>query len=432
VRRLVFGCLLRSVPRLPRPSRRPITAPLPIPIGASDARRVRRSALQQHLGSRSSAPGTNIVTDKWIFHHKFNVDGSFDRYKARWVLRGFTQRPAVDYDETFSPVVKPATIGTVLSLVLSQHWSVHQLDVKNASLHGTLTKTVYCPQPTSFVDPTQPHAICRLNKSLYGLKQVPRAWYNCFATHLLYGLSKPSQILRCLYIIMGLAWLTCCFMSDIVLTSSSQDLLRRIITALQKAFSMRDLGTLHFLGVAVQQHSEGLFLSQQQYALDILERAGMSDCKPCSTPVNTHAKVTAMTSTTVNDPTQYHSLVGALQNLTFTWPDISYVVQQVCLHMHDPWEVHLSAVKRIPCYLRGTLSHGLLLRPSTISALLVYTDADWAGCPGTCRSTTSSPSPPSGSLRCLAPVQRLNTWQLLTVSLKLPGCVSYYKSFTIP
>jgi hypothetical protein len=205
-----------------------------------------------------------------------------------------------------------------------------------------------------------------------------------------------------------------------------------VVTALQKAFSMKDLGTLHFLGVAVQQHSEGLFLSQQQYALDILERAGMSDCKPCSTPVNTHAKVTAMTSTTVNDPTQYHNLVGALQNLTFTWPDISYVVQQVCLHMHDPWEVHLSAVKRIPCYLRGTLSHGLLLRPSTVSALLVYTDANWAGCPGTCRSTTSSPSPPSGSLRCLAPVQRLNTWQLLTVSLKLPGCVSYYKSFAIP
>jgi hypothetical protein len=90
----------------------------------------------------------------------------------------------VEYDETFSPVVKQATVRTVLSLALSQHWPVHQLDVKDASLHGTLTETVYCPQPTGFVDPTQPHAICRLNKSLYGLKQAPRAWYSCFATHL--------------------------------------------------------------------------------------------------------------------------------------------------------------------------------------------------------------------------------------------------------
>jgi hypothetical protein len=99
-------------------------------------------------------PGTNIVTDKWIFHHKFNVDGSLDRYKARWVLRGFTQRPGADYDETFNIVVMPATIRTVLSLTLSQHWPVHQLDVKNAFLHGTLTETVYCSQPTCFVDPT--------------------------------------------------------------------------------------------------------------------------------------------------------------------------------------------------------------------------------------------------------------------------------------
>jgi hypothetical protein len=117
------------------------------------------------------------------------------------------------------------------------------------------------------------------------------------------------------------------YVDDIVLAASSQDLLRRIITALQKAFSMKDLGTLHhFLGAAVQQHSKGLFLSQQQYAIDILEHAGMKDCKPCSTSVDTHAKVSAMTGTTISDPTQYRSLVGALQYLTFTRPDISYVV----------------------------------------------------------------------------------------------------------
>jgi hypothetical protein len=86
----------------------------------------------------------NIVTGKWIFRHKFHADGSFDGYKARWVLRGFTQRPGVDYDETFSPVVKPVTVRTVLTLAHFRDWPIHQLDVKNAFLHGTLSETVYC------------------------------------------------------------------------------------------------------------------------------------------------------------------------------------------------------------------------------------------------------------------------------------------------
>jgi histone deacetylase 1/2 len=121
-------------------------------------------------------PGVNLVTDKWVFRHKFKADGSLDRYKARWVLRGFTQRPGVDYDETFSPVVKPATIRMVLKLALSRSWPIHQLDVKNVFLHGTLNETVYYVQPTGFVDSTKPNYVRHLNKSLYGLKQAPRAW----------------------------------------------------------------------------------------------------------------------------------------------------------------------------------------------------------------------------------------------------------------
>jgi histone deacetylase 1/2 len=134
------------------------------------------------LVSRPS--GVNVVTGKWIFRHKLHADGSLDRYKARWVLRGFTQRPGLDYDETFSPVVKPATIRVILSLDLAQDWPIHQLDVKNAFLHGTLEETVYCVQPTGFVDPSRPGMVCRLNKSLYGLKQAPRAWHHRFASHL--------------------------------------------------------------------------------------------------------------------------------------------------------------------------------------------------------------------------------------------------------
>jgi hypothetical protein len=97
-------------------------------------------------------PGSNVVTGKWIWTHKRRADGTLERYKARWVLRGCTQRFGVDYDETFSPVVKPATVRTVLSLALARSWPVHQLDVKNAFLHGLLTETVYCSQPAGFVD----------------------------------------------------------------------------------------------------------------------------------------------------------------------------------------------------------------------------------------------------------------------------------------
>jgi hypothetical protein len=111
-------------------------------------------------------PSTNVVTSKWPFRHKLTSDGSLDRYKARGVLRGFTQRPGVDYDETFSPVVKFATIHVVLSLTLSWDWAIHQLDVKISFLHGTLTETVYYSQPTSFVDAAHPNLVCRLNRSL--------------------------------------------------------------------------------------------------------------------------------------------------------------------------------------------------------------------------------------------------------------------------
>jgi hypothetical protein len=130
-------------------------------------------------------PRANIITSKWIFKHKFQADGSLERYKARWVLRGFTQRPGVNFDETFSRAVKPATVRTVLSLALSRSWPIHQLDVKNAFAHGTLTEMIYCAQPSGFEDTDHPDFVCRLNKSLYGLKQAPRAWYSRFAAYLL-------------------------------------------------------------------------------------------------------------------------------------------------------------------------------------------------------------------------------------------------------
>jgi hypothetical protein len=221
----------------------------------------------------------NVVTGKWIFKHKFQADGSLERYKVCWVLRGFTQCPCVDFDETFSPVVKPATVRTVLSLALSRSWPIHQLDVKNAFLQGTLSETVYCDQPSGFKNTDHPDFVCRLNKSLYGLKQAPRAWYSWFAAYLLsLGFVEAKSdtslfVFRCgsdmIYLFL--------YVDDIVLTTLSASLLQRTIAALRSEFTMKDLGELHhFLGMHVQHHGSGLILSQCQYMLDILDRAGMA------------------------------------------------------------------------------------------------------------------------------------------------------------
>ncbi|GJZ74834.1 ribonuclease H-like domain-containing protein [Tanacetum coccineum] len=178
------------------------------------------------------------------------------------------------------------------------------------------------------------------------------------------------------------------YVDDIVLTASSDRLLQQIIASLHREFSMTDLGALnYFLGISVTRDSSGMFLSQRKYAMEILERAHMVGCNSSRTPVDTESKL-GDGGTPVVDPTLYRSLAGSLQYLTFTRPDITYAVQQVCLYMHDPREPHFSALKRILRYVQGTLDYGLQLFSSTTDSLIAYSDADWAGCPTTRRSTS--------------------------------------------
>ena len=116
------------------------------------------------------SPRANVNTGKWVFKHKYHADGSLARHKARWVVRGFSQQYGIDYDETFSPIVKPATIRVVLTIAASRSWPIHQLDVKTTFHHGHLNETVYCQQQPGFIDPAAPDHVCLLQKSLYGLK----------------------------------------------------------------------------------------------------------------------------------------------------------------------------------------------------------------------------------------------------------------------
>ncbi|GJV99302.1 ribonuclease H-like domain-containing protein [Tanacetum coccineum] len=198
----------------------------------------------------------DLETWKLVKAKHENTRPEEDYKRVLWVIV-----KGVDVDETFSLVVKPGTA--------SRHWPVHQLDVKNAFLHGDLSKTVYMHQPLGFRDSSHLNYVCLLQRSFYGLKQAPH-------------------------------------------------LLHRIISSLHLEFAMTDLGSLnYFLGISVARDSSGMFLSQKKYAVEILERAGMVNCNPSRTPVDTESKLGTI-GDVVSNPTMYQSLAGSLQYLTFT------------------------------------------------------------------------------------------------------------------
>ncbi|GJT43616.1 ribonuclease H-like domain-containing protein [Tanacetum coccineum] len=297
----------------------------------------------------------NLVLSRWSFKHKFHADGTLSRYKARLVANGSSQQLGVDFDETFSPIVKPATIRTVLSLVVSQKWPIHQLDVKNAFLNGDLFETVYMHQPPGYAT------------------RAGFSYSHCDSS--LFIFTQGSHVA---YLLI--------YVDDIILTASSTVLLQQLIDSLHKEFDMTNLGALnYFLGIFAVRHPTGLFLSQKKYARQFLECAHMVNCNLSRTPVDTDSKL-GPDGVTVQDPTLYRSLAGGLQYLTFTRPDLSYAVQQICLYMHDPREPHFAALKRILRYVQGTLELGLHLYASATTSLVGYTDADWAGCPSTRRA----------------------------------------------
>jgi histone deacetylase 1/2 len=336
-------------------------------------------------------PDAQVITGKWVFRHKYRSDGTLERYKARWVVRGFHQRPGIDFGETFSPVVKPATIRTVLTLIASKKWPAHQLDVTNAFLHGNITERVHCQQPTGFEDMAHPNAVCLLSRSLYGLRQAPRAWFTRFAEHAISLGFRQCRSDSSLFVYgqgTSMAYLLL-YVDDIILSASTTALLHKIIANLKSAFAVKDMGPVsYFLGIDVRRTGDGFALSQSAYALDILERAGMTNCKPTATPADTKSKCSSTEGVPLKAASWYRSMAGALQYLTLTRPDIAYAVQQVCLHMHAPKECHGAMLKRILRYIKGTTTLGLYLHANKKPTITAYTDADWAGCPDTRRSTS--------------------------------------------
>jgi hypothetical protein len=280
-------------------------------------------------------------------------------------------------------MIKPGTVRTVLTIAANKCWPVNQLDVTNAFLHDHLDEQVYSHQPAGFVDSSMLDAMCSLSKSLYGLKQAPRAWFNHFAQFAISIGFSPTRSDSSLFVYKcgnQLAYLLL-YVDDIILTTSSTSLLQATINKHKSEFKIKDMGALKsFLGVEIRPSSTGFFLSQEKYA-------GMSNCRSALTPVDTNGKLSSH-GVVLDNPSKYRSLADALQYLTVTRLDLYYVVQQACLHMHDPRDCHLALIKRILRYVRGTTSLGLHLWASSSTALTAYTDADWAGCPDTQRSTS--------------------------------------------
>ena len=227
-----------------------------------------------------------MVTCKWVYKLKRHVDGSIARYKARLVARGYLQQYGLDYDETFSPVVKPAIVRLLLALAVNNGWELRQLDMSNAFLHGILKEEVYMRQPQGYVGPQFPHHVCLLPKALYGLKQAPRAWFERFTSYLYHIGFFASDADGNLFIYRHDCHLVflLLYVDDIILTGNDSVFTTSIIQLLSSTFVLKVLGILHyFLGLQIEYTDLGLFVHQTKYATNLLSKFAMLDCKPCKT-----------------------------------------------------------------------------------------------------------------------------------------------------
>jgi hypothetical protein len=270
---------------------------------------------------------------------KRTADGIIDRHKTRLVAKGFKQRYDIDYENTFSPVVKAATIRLVLSVDVSRNWSLRQLDVQNAFLHGVLEEEVYMKQPPGFHDASHPGYVCKLDKALYGLKHAPRVWYSRLSAksvQLGFHVSKANTSLF-MYRHTKVQMYLLIYVDDIIIASSTDAAVEALLNDLRSEFALKDLGLLnYFLGIEVKPSSDEIVLTQEKYTRDILRRVGMQDCKAMRTPLPTDKKLSPSDGDplTSDDVTNYRSVVGALQYLTLTRPDISFSINKVCQFLH--------------------------------------------------------------------------------------------------
>ena len=309
-------------------------------------------------------PKMNVVGCCWVYKIKRKSDGTLERYEAWLVSKGYHQQQGIDFADTFSPVIKPTTIRLVLSHAISQGWTLRQIDIQNAFLHGKLSEVVYMSQPQGYIHPQYPNHVCRLHKAFYGLKQALRAWYSRLSEKLITLGFKHSNTDTSLFIFRcnAITIFILIYVDDIIITGSSTSVIDSVIQSLSREFAVKDLGKLsYFLGVELLPHKAGLFLTQRQYILNLLNRTKMAEARPISSPMSSSSQLSLLAGVEFSNPTLYRSTVGALQYLSITRPDVSFAVNKVCQFMHRPTDIRWSEVKRILRYLKDTINYGLYL-----------------------------------------------------------------------
>ena len=345
-----------------------------------------QSLLENETWELTELPsGRKSIGCKWVFKVKRGSDGRVSRFKARVVAKGYAQKYGVDYDETFSPVVRYSSVRALLAFAVRNDMLVHQMDVVTAFLNGTLEEEIYMQQPEGYVQPGKEHLVCKLKKSLYGLKQSPRCWNTAFRSYMELIQFKQSAADPCVFVrVDGTdVIVVAVYVDDLIVLAKVQETMGRVKKSLTAQFKMKDLGKLHYcLGISIEQDEDQkcIRMHQKQYISATLEKYGLSDAKVVATPAdnNVNLKKDDGVSNTV-DPTLYQSMVGSLLYAAIaTRPDIAQAVGVVSKFSSKPNEAHLTAVKRILRYLKGTGDLALKYEKSK-GVLVGYSDADWAG-----------------------------------------------------
>lgn len=332
----------------------------------------------------------NIIDNKWVFKKKQKPDGTLDRYKARLVVRGFDQVHGVDYSETFSPVVKYTSVRSIFALAAAQKMKLKQFDIKTAFLYGDLKEDVYMRQPIGYEDGT--NKVCKLKRSLYGLKQASRCWNEkfthfiksfefvaCDADPCVFVCNKNNEL-----VILAI------YVDDGLLAATNEININSIITHLKKHFEVKEFEAKYFLGFEITQMTNGsVHLSQRAYIEKVIERFNMKDANPVTTPMENRGESENGDAEKVDFP--YREAIGSLIYLSVgARPDISFAVGYLGRFAEKPTKSHVTAVKRVIRYLKGTNTYGILFpyNGDNQLSLSAYSDADFAGEAHTRKSTS--------------------------------------------
>jgi hypothetical protein len=326
--------------------------------------------------------GFKILDPKWVYKIKKDENGDVERWKARLVIRGFRQEANVDFFETFSTVCRYESIRLILSLTATNGLRMKQFDVKTAFLNGLLEEEIYMRQPPGFTNGNSDE-VCRLLRTLYGLKQSPRGWYKRCSNFLHAIGLDPTNSDPCIYtgIIDKSFAILVLYVDDGLVISANNAAIDQILIALGEEFEISIKDKVEkFVGIQICRDEDGMYLSQPQYIHEMLEKFNMLECRPSSTPMQPNLDlVPALES---NDKLPYRELIGSLLFLArVTRPDIAYAVCKLSQFNHGYDETHWRAAKDILRYLRGTVDYSIHYQKRDDGEFIItaYTDSDYAG-----------------------------------------------------